>query len=90
MVVEDYGIKKKPITKQNPQANAVLEKIHQTLSNIIRVLDSESLHPDNPWGGALAAAMFALRATYHTTTQATPMQLVFGRDAILNTTFQAN
>ena len=34
--------------------------------------------------------MFALRATYHTTTQATPMQLVFGRDAILNTTFQAN
>ena len=34
--------------------------------------------------------MFALRATYHTTTQATPAQLVFGRDAILNTVFQAN
>ena len=28
--------------------------------------------------------MFAVRATYHTTLQASPMQLVFGRDAILN------
>ena len=34
--------------------------------------------------------MFAIRSTYHTTTQATPSQLVFGRDAILNTVFQAN
>ena len=45
---------------------------------------------EDPWSGVLAAAMFALRATYHTTTQATPMQLVFGRDAILNTVFEAN
>ena len=28
--------------------------------------------------------MFSVRATYHTTLQASPMQLVFGRDAILN------
>jgi hypothetical protein len=28
--------------------------------------------------------MLAVRATYHTTLQASPMQLVFGRDAILN------
>ena len=34
--------------------------------------------------------MFAVRATYHTTLQATPSQLVFGRDAILNTKFEAN
>ena len=34
--------------------------------------------------------MFAIRATFHTTLQATPAQLVFGRDAILNTTFEAN
>ena len=34
--------------------------------------------------------MFALRATYHTTTQASPMQLVFGRDAILNIKFEAD
>ena len=34
--------------------------------------------------------MFAVRATFHTTTQATPSQLVFGRDAILNVQFEAN
>ena len=28
--------------------------------------------------------MFAVRATYHTALQASPMQLVFGHDAILN------
>ena len=38
----------------------------------------------DPWSGILAATMFALRATFHTTLQATPTQLVFGRDAILN------
>ena len=42
------------------------------------------------WEGTLSAAMFALRSSYHTTTQATPMQLVFGRDAILNIKFNAD
>lgn len=34
--------------------------------------------------------MFAIRATYHTTLQATPAQLVFGRDAIMNIKFEAD
>ena len=34
--------------------------------------------------------MFGLRATFHTTTQASPMQLVFNRDAILNLKFHAD
>jgi hypothetical protein len=42
------------------------------------------------WNGILSATMFALRATYHTTLDATPMQLVFGRDAILNIKFEAD
>ena len=39
---------------------------------------------NDPWSGILAATVFAVRATYQTTLQASPMQLVFGRDAILN------
>ncbi len=31
MVRDDYGIKKRPITTRNPQANAIIERIHQTL-----------------------------------------------------------
>jgi len=92
MIAEDYGIKRRGITTRNPQANAVLERIHQTLGNILRTfqLHKAELDTENPWEGILSAAMFALRATYHTTTQASPMQLVFGRDAILNIKFEAD
>ena len=38
----------------------------------------------------LAACMFATRATVHATLQATPAQLVFGRDASLNIPFKAD
>ena len=57
----------------------MIERIHQTLGNIIRTFDLDELDEEDPWSGILAAAMFALRATFHTTLQATPMQLVFGR-----------
>ena len=40
--------------------------------------------------GILAAVMAAVRSTYSTTTQATLMQLVFGRNAIINTKFIAD
>ena len=39
---------------------------------------------------SLAAVMAAVRSTCSTTTQATPMQLVFGCDAIINTKFIAD
>mgnify|MGYP005753024869 CR=1 FL=1 len=90
MCKEDYGIKKKPITTRNPQANAVLERIHQTIGNMIRSTQVQNSTEEEPWAGILAAVAFATRATYHTTLQATPAQLVFGRDAILNVKFEAN
>ena len=93
MIKEDYGIKSKIITTQNPQANAIVERIHQTIGNIIRTFelyDNDGIDDDDPWSGILAAVMAAVRSTYSTTTQATPMQLVFGRDAIINTKFLAD
>jgi len=90
MIKDDYGITKKPITARNPQANAIIERIHQTIGNIIRTFNIEEVDEADPWSGILAATMFAVRATYHTTTQATPMQLVFQRDAILNIPYQVN
>ena len=80
----DYGLKRKPITTSNPQSNAIIKSIHQTTGNIIRTFDVSNIVNNDPWSGILAATMFAVRATYHITLQASPMQLVFGRDAILN------
>ena len=92
MIQDDYGIKKRPITKRNPQANAIIERIHQTIGNMIRTFEitEQEVDESDPWSGLLSAVMFATRATYYSTLKATPMQLVFGHDAILNTTFEAN
>jgi len=92
MVEDDYGIVRRGTTVRNPQANAILEGVHQTMGNIIRTFEvhDSDLTIDDPWHGILSATMFALRATYHTTLQATPMQLIFGRDAMLNIKFQAD
>ena len=79
---EDYGIKAKPITVRNPQANAIVERIHQVVIGIIiRTFELEDnyLDEDNPWKGILSATAFSVRSTFHTTLRQTPGQLVFGR-----------
>ncbi len=92
MIRDDYGIKGKPITVRNPQANAIVERIHQVIGNMIRTFELQGnyLDEDDPWQGILSAVAFAVRATYHTTLQKTPGQLVFGRDMILNVQHTAN
>ena len=45
---------------------------------------------DDPWAGILSAASFAMKSTFHTTLKATPGQLVFGRDMILNIQHEAD
>ena len=84
MYQNDYGLKRKPITTRNPQSNAIIERIHKTIGNIIRTFDVSNIVNNNPWSGILAVTMFAVRTNYHTTLQASLMQLVFGRDTILN------
>ena len=84
MCQNNYGLKLKTITTRNPHSNAIIKRIHQTIGNIILTFDVANINNKNPWYKVLAATMFAVRATYHTTLQASPMKLVFGRDAILN------
>ena len=85
MIKEDYNVKRKLITTRNPASNAIIERVHQTIGNMIcsfQVQDIE-VTDEFSWTGILQAVSFAIRSTVHTTLQATPMQLVFGRDAIL-------
>ena len=92
MLKHEYGIKGKPITVRNPQANAIVERVHQVIANIIRTFELENnyLDEDDPWKGILGATAFAVRSTMHTTLRKTPGQLVFGRDMVLNMTHTAN
>ena len=86
MVKREYGIRAQPTTVRNPQANAILERIHQVIGNMVRTFELEDSYvdEDDPWIGILSAVAFAVRSTYHTTLQATPGQLVFNRDMIFN------
>ena len=91
-IKNEYGITRKVITTRNPQANSIVERVHQVVHNMIRSLDikdSRDLEPYG-WTGVLAAVRQAMRSTVHTTLRATPTQLVFGRDVLLNVSFEAD
>ena len=84
-MLESCGVKAAPTTAKNPQANYV-ERVHQTLGNILRTeaLDKWDFDYDDPWSDILAHAAWALRSAVHSLCDATPAQLVFGRDMIFD------
>jgi hypothetical protein len=84
------------VTIINPQANAIIERVHKVVNDILRSFDlknnNENLEEqeDNPFDYFLQSTAWDIRSTYHTTFQATPRQLVFDRDMIHNIAFKAN
>ena len=48
---ENYGIKAEPTTSHNPQANAIIERVHKVVNNMLRSFDleKENLEEDNPF-----------------------------------------
>ena len=65
----------------------MIERVHPMLGNLIQSFELQNnpyIDMDDPWSGILAAALFAMCSTYHTTLWAMPGQLIFGRDMILN------
>jgi transposase InsO family protein len=91
-LINNYGIKPKPITTYNPQSNGIIERVHLVLGDALRTaeVDGAELDGENPWDSYLSSAAFAIRSTYHTTLKASPAQLVFGRDMLLPIEFHAN
>jgi cleavage and polyadenylation specificity factor subunit 1 len=87
-----FGLKEKPSGEYNPQSNGVLERMHQTLANALRTfeLEQRELDPVDPWTPFLSAAAFAIRSTHHPVLEATPGQVVFGRDMMLPIEIQTN
>ena len=80
-IKHEYGITRKLITTRNPQANAIVERVHKSLHNMLRttgIKDSGDLDPDFGWNGYLSAIRRAVVSTVHATLRATPIQPVFG------------
>jgi hypothetical protein len=91
---QDTLCKHKFITTRNPQANSIVERAHKTVHNMIASLGIRDVHDVEErtfqWQGLVSAVGWAMRSTVHTTLNATPAQLVFGRDAIHNIGFVAD
>ena len=84
-----WHIKPEPITVKNPRANAIVERMHRVLGDMLRV-QLASRHPkEDPIHDMTSAAAYAIRATVHGVTQYSPAQLVYNRDMILRTKIEA-
>jgi hypothetical protein len=81
----NYGITPKSSTEYNPQANSIIERVHLTLGNMLRTfqLEETEIKEEDPFSAILSSVAWAIRSTYHTVLNATPGQLVFGRDMVL-------
>jgi transposase InsO family protein len=83
------GIKDVPTTVRNPQANAVCERLHQSVANTLRILLSQNPPANVANVGelvdtAIATSLHAARSTIHRTLGVSPGGLVFHRDMLLD------
>ena len=89
---DTYGIKRKPTTVKNPQANSILERIHQVFSNMMRTsgLDkSDTVTPDMV-DNFITDAAWAIRSTHHSVLQSSPGAAIFGRDMLFDIPYIAD
>jgi hypothetical protein len=83
---ETYGIQRKPTTIQNPQANGILEHLHQVLGQMLCAAEldmAETVTPDNV-DTFLDNVTWAICSTYHTVLKASP-----SADETSNLTFRS-
>jgi hypothetical protein len=89
---KSYGITRKPTTVKNPQANGILERVHQVLGQMLRTAKlgmANSVTPDDV-DVFLDNVAWAIRSTYHTVLKASPGVAIFGRDMLFDITFVAD
>ena len=90
-----HKIKYVPTTVKNPQSNAIVERMHQSISTMIAISLRENPQRNFEDVSTLIfrkcmAAQYAVRATVNTILKYTPGELAFGRDMILPVTSTIN
>ncbi len=87
-----YGVKRKPTSIKNPQANAILERIHAVFINMLCTakLDMAKLVNASDINIFLSDAAWAIRSTHHTVLKASPGSAIFGRNMLFDIPFIAD
>ena len=89
IMLNQHGIEESTITTLNPQANAVCERMHKTVANILRTTlkvrpPQNDVDAQQAIDNALATCMHALRCSVNRATHASPGGLVFRRDMFVD------
>ena len=73
MIPNFYGIPYSTISLKKQQANAIVERVHQTIGNIICSFKIQEIYVDNenPWEKILLSDMLTIRSMVHTSMQHT-------------------
>jgi cleavage and polyadenylation specificity factor subunit 1 len=100
-LLDSLGIEDVTTTIKNPRANAILERTHDVIANMLRTYDFENQMIDGKdvdWGtaktdpldGFISAVALAMRASHHSALGTSPGAIVFGRDMFFPTKYVAN
>jgi transposase InsO family protein len=89
---DSYRIKQKPTTVKNPQANAILERIHGVFGDMMRTsnLDMADTVTSEMVDDFITNAAWAVRSTHHTVLRSTPGAAIFGRDMLFDIPYIAD
>ena len=89
---DSFGLKKKPTTIRNPCANAILERMHLVIENMLRTakIDMSETITENDVAQFLSNASWAVRTTHHTILKTSPGSAIFGRDMLFDIPFIAD
>ncbi len=85
-------IKRKPTSVKNPQANAMLERVHQFIMAMLHTaeIDMADSVDASDIDTFLTNVAWAIRSTYHTVLKASPWAAIFVRDMLFNIPFLAD
>jgi hypothetical protein len=87
-----YGIKRKPTSIKNPTVNAILERIHAVLTNMLRTakLDMAELVNASDIEVFLSDAAWAIPSTHHIVLKPSSGAAIFGQDMLYDILFIAD
>jgi len=89
---DSYSLKRKPTTVKNPQANAILERMHGVLTDMLRTsnIDMQETCTPEIIDDVITNVGWALRSTYHTVLGSSPGSAIFGRDMLFDIPYIAD
>jgi transposase InsO family protein len=88
-MLRQFGITAKPTTVKNPQSNAIVERLHKTMADILRVMmhvspPTNEEETTNLIDNALSTVVHASRCSVNHTMKTSPGAMLFNRDMMTN------